>query len=287
MLTPLRPAREGVSQRRAHAHRATAPAWRSVVADALLDALAVLSPISCAGCSAPDRALCSDCRSALTATVIPRTILGLRVYTALDYTGVVRSSILALKENGRTDVARPLARSLRHALAAAFADADVASADVASAGHPAADTGHPAIATGLPDAAAAHTSARLELVSVPPSRAAWRRRGYDPVALLCRRAGYRLSRVLVPTRRTRSQKTLGEIERADNLAGSLRARTDLTGRRFVVVDDVVTTGATLLEAQRALTAAGGEVVCGVALAFTPRIFRHSSLAGKVHSDIAR
>lgn len=226
----------------------------------------------------PDRALCSDCRSALTATVIPRTVSGLRVYTALDYTGVVRSSILALKENGRTDVARPLGQPLRHALAAAFAEADVTSA-----------------------------TARLELVSVPPSRAAWRRRGYDPVALLCRRAGYRQvgyrqvgyrqagyrpggyrrSRVLVPTRRTRSQKTLGEVERADNLAGSLRARTDLTGRRFVVVDDVVTTGATLLEAQRALTAAGGEVVCGVALAFTPRIFRHTSLAGKVHSDIAR
>lgn len=273
MLTPPRPAREGTSPRRAQPHRATAPAWRSVVADALLDALAVLSPISCAGCSVPDRALCSDCRSALTATVIPRTVSGLRVYTALDYTGVVRSSILALKENGRTDVARPLGQPLRHALAAAFAEADVTSA-----------------------------TARLELVSVPPSRAAWRRRGYDPVALLCRRAGYRQigyrhagyrhagyrrSRVLVPTRRTRSQKTLGEVERADNLAGSLRARTDLTGRRFVVVDDVVTTGATLLEAQRALTAAGGEVVCGVALAFTPRIFRHTSLAGKVHSDIAR
>ena len=234
----------------------------------------------------PDRALCSDCRVALTATVLPRTISRLRVYTALDYTGVVRSSILALKENGRTDVARPLGQPLRHALVAAFADSQAAASAHAA-------TVRPFTATGLPAAATAHAApARLELVSIPPSRAAWRRRGYDPVALLCRRAGYRdvgyrRSRVLVPTRRTRSQKTLGEVDRADNLAGSLRARTDLTGRRFVVVDDVVTTGATLLEAQRALTAAGGEVVCGVALAFTPRIFRHTSLAGKVHSDIAR
>ena len=287
MLTPPRPAREGASPRRSHSHRATAPGWRSVVSDALLDALAVLSPISCAGCSVPDRALCSDCRAALTATVLPRTVSGLRVYTALDYTGVVRSSILALKENGRTDVARPLGQPLRHALAAAFADA-LAAATAAKRSV----AGRPSTTAGLPPAAALHDSARLELVSIPPSRAAWRRRGYDPVALLCRRAGYRdagyrRARVLVPTRRTRSQKTLGEVERADNLSGSLRARTDLTGRRFVVVDDVVTTGATLLEAQRALTAAGGEVVCGVALAFTPRIFRHTSLAGKVHSDIAR
>ena len=281
MLTPPRAAPDGASQRRSSALRPTAPTWRSVVSDALLDAFAVLSPISCAGCSAPDRALCADCRSALTATVLARTVSGMRVYTALDYTGVVRSSILAFKENGRTDVARSLAQPLRHALAAAFDHAD----SRASAHEP------DSRAVRSIDSSS-HTAARLELVAIPSSRAAWRRRGYDPVALLCRRAGYRFagyrrSRVLAPTRRTRSQKTLGEMERADNLAGSLRARTDLTGRRFVVVDDVVTTGATLLEAQRALTAAGGEVVCGVALAFTPRIFRHISLAGKVHSDIAR
>ena len=66
------------------------------------------------------------------------------------------------------------------------------------------------------------------------------------------------------------QKDLGSADRAVNLTGAFVALGRLDGRRFLVVDDVLTSGATIREAVRAIRAAGGEVVGGAALAFTPR-----------------
>jgi ComF family protein len=208
----------------------------SRIAGALLDALAVLSPVDCAGCGGADRSLCDSCQLELEAEVTPRTLPGGSiVYTALRYEGVVRRTLLALKENGRTDVVKPLSLSLSAAL----------------------------VRAAQPGA---------EFLSVPPSRSGSRRRGYDPVSMLCKRAGFQPVGVLRSTRATAIQKTLGFDERAINLTESMRSRIPLHGRRFILVDDVVTTGATLTEAARAVRAAGGEVVGHAALAFTPRLF---------------
>jgi len=211
----------------------------SRITRALLDALAVLSPVDCAGCGSADRSLCESCRRELEPAVTPRTLPdGSTVFTALRYEGVVRRTLLALKESNRTDVAKPLSASLAAALQRA----------------------------AQPGA---------EFLSVPTSRAAWRRRGYDPVALLCKRAGLEPVKVLRSSRATLSQKTLGSEDRALNLNESMRSRVPLHGRKFILVDDVVTTGATLAEAARAVRAAGGEVVGHAALAFTPRLFGSS------------
>ncbi|HUG49855.1 MAG TPA: ComF family protein, partial [Terrimesophilobacter sp.] len=86
--------------------------------NALLDAWAVLSPINCAGCDADDRALCPACRAALCLDLRRGALPdGTPVFSALRYSGPVRRTILAFKEQGRTDVARALARPLRQALA--------------------------------------------------------------------------------------------------------------------------------------------------------------------------
>ncbi|MCY7413383.1 MAG: hypothetical protein LH471_10180, partial [Salinibacterium sp.] len=132
-----------------------------------------------------------------------------------------------------------------------------------------------AAAAGSRSAAGMGTTAgigeRVELAAVPSSGAAYRRRGYDPVQLLLRRAGLAPERVLTVSTPRSQQKKLGTLERFENVTGSMAARTSLSGRRFVIVDDVVTTGATILEAARAVIAAGG-TVCGAAtLAFTPRL----------------
>jgi predicted amidophosphoribosyltransferase len=71
------------------------------------------------------------------------------------------------------------------------------------------------------------------------------------------------------------QKGLSMAARAENLAGSMEVRRDIRGARFVLVDDVVTTGATLTEAGRVLRAAGAEVVGAATLAYTPRLFPQS------------
>jgi predicted amidophosphoribosyltransferase len=217
------------------------------LSDALLDALAVLSPVSCVGCGRENRALCARCRVALTPRVASQRIgpagRALTVHSALVYGTVPRACILALKEAGRTDLTGALAAPLRAAV-------DSARAAVSGVD-------------------------QLELIAIPSSRSAWRRRGYDPVRLLCRRAGYRPLRLLRHRRTTRRQKTLGEADRADNLLNSLGATGPLHGRSFLIVDDVVTTGATLLEASRAVRDAGGDVLGAVTLARTPRIFRYS------------
>jgi predicted amidophosphoribosyltransferase len=209
-----------------------------VLRNAILDALAILLPVECAGCSAPDRGLCPECAAELVAEPGVRAVGTVRVWTGLRYERVVRRVILALKEEGRTDVARALARPLGAAIDRALDEAAPGS----------------------------------ELLPVPTSRAAYRRRGYDPVRLLLRRSGYGGARVLRVARASGAQKALGLAGRAANRAGSFVATHRLDGRSFVLVDDVLTSGATIAEAARAVEAAGGAVAGAATLAFTPRLF---------------
>ncbi|MEQ1736130.1 MAG: phosphoribosyltransferase family protein [Rhodoglobus sp.] len=211
--------------------------------DHLRDAWSVLFPVECSGCGAEDRSVCPRCRAALEPEVTLRFAGGLRVHTALLYEGRVRRVILAFKEQGRTDAAAALARPLATAIAAATVAAPAA-----------------------------------ELLCVPTSRAAYRKRGYDPVALLLRRAGLSASRELVHVRTASVQKALGVDERSENLRGALASRHRLDGRSFVVIDDILTSGATLTEAARAVRAAGGEVVAAATVAFTVRLLPFRDIA---------
>lgn len=120
------------------------------------------------------------------------------------------------------------------------------------------------------------------VVPVPTRAGAARRRGYDPVRMLALAAarghGRAASRArVVPAlhhrRRVADQAGLDQRHRRANLAGALtvRPRTAqaLSGSAVIVVDDVVTTGATLAEASRALRAAGADVVGAAVLTERP------------------
>lgn len=213
-----------------------ADAFRDALLGALLDARALLFPVECAGCALPDRALCDSCLRALRPVVTPRSIEGFTAHTALRYESEVRRVILALKEEGRTDVARQLA-----------------------------------VPFGAAVAAALEASPAAALVRVPRGRSSYRSRGYDPLQLLLRRSGSGSAPGLAVARRTLAQKSLGIDERRGNMAGSLVARWSWEAREVVLVDDVITTGATLAEAARAVSEAGGRVVGAASLAFTPRL----------------
>jgi predicted amidophosphoribosyltransferase len=205
---------------------------------ALRGALAALSPVSCAGCGAPDVELCTGCRRLLRPQPVEGVRAGLRVVTALRYEFEVREAVLAFKQRGRLRLAAELGPALRAAV----------------------DVVLPADA---PPTA---------LVAVPPSPSGRRRRGWDPVTALARAAGVSASAgvlVVRPGRASSSQKRLDREQRARAREGSLRCRVDLTGRRVVVLDDVLTTGSTVQEARKALEEAGAEVVAAVCLAATP------------------
>jgi len=185
-------------------------------------------------------------------------------WSAGEYAGVVRRAVIAYKERGRTALAGPLGTALAAAIGAAV---DVAAEAARAPRGPA----RPVV-----------------VVPVPSSRAAGRRRGYDHVRRLAAPAVRRLRgagrpAVLAPVlehrRRVADQAGLTAVERAGNVRSAFRVRA-FRARRLraacgrtgmvVLVDDVVTTGATLAEAARALRAAGIEPAVAVTVAATRR-----------------
>ena len=111
-------------------------------------------------------------------------------------------------------------------------------------------------------------------VVVPQTAAAYRRRGWHPLHRLVRAWGARPAPWLEFERMPREQSRLGRGERSINVHGSMRVRSrfvsDVRGAPHVLlVDDVITTGATLSEAARALFAAGATSVSAVTLASVP------------------
>jgi ComF family protein len=103
------------------------------------------------------------------------------------------------------------------------------------------------------------------LVPVPLARERERERGFNQAALLARRIGRRLAAPtragwLVRTRATRPQSDLSAAERRANVRGAFRACEVVAGRHVLLIDDILTTGATLDACARALRAAGARRV---------------------------
>ncbi|GAA0999450.1 ComF family protein [Subtercola frigoramans] len=231
--------------------------------EALAAALALVLPVACAGCGAPDRSVCRACMTALAGgegDVVHLSVDEpgsdpLEVWSAVPYHGVVSSLLSGLKESGRTDVVGVLAETLTPALRSAYTQTRAR------------------LPPGEP----------LHLTVAPSSRAAYRKRGYNPVELLAARArkggtfckdeAAPLSTTLRVRAVIADQAGLGVAARRDNLQGALGLRRrfsggTLEGRHFLLVDDVITSGATLLECRRALQAAGASVWGAVTLAHT-------------------
>jgi ComF family protein len=110
---------------------------------------------------------------------------------------------------------------------------------------------------------------RAALVPIPLASARKRQRGYNQSALIARGIGKRWripvwEDIVVRSRETSSQTTLTPEERLDNVAGSFRVGApgleELRGAHVVMVDDVVTTAATLNTCAKVLYESGARII---------------------------
>lgn len=180
------------------------------------------------------------------------------VHAAARYEDAPRAVLLAHKERGALELAVPLGTALAGAVRSAVADAS------------ATGDGTRGVGVAYPGSGWVHGSAvdaiqELILVPVPSARRSVGARGHDPARRIAgaaaaelRRCGTpaRVAPVLRQRRSVGDQAGLGARERLANLSGALGVVPGghrlLEGGRTVLVDDLMTTGASLVEATRAL-----------------------------------
>lgn len=250
--------------------------WGEALAVSFAELLALVSPVDCVCCGAEDSSLCAVCeREIVRLTRTPFRAEGqapalmdvdgsviLPVVAAAVYREEMAQAVLSFKRHGQHQLVNALAKGLGRAIRASLGN-----------------------------------GANVRLVPVPSSAAAYRKRGFSPVHLLLRNlwlhgelggfvvvdalrkssginrrsriAGFRAAQGMVPHS---GQKGLGRGQRARRVRGSMVSRTIrrrlIQGQPCIIVDDVLTTGATLAEAARAVHAAGGIVVGAVVLSAT-------------------
>jgi predicted amidophosphoribosyltransferase len=209
--------------------------------------LDLVLPLECGGCGAPSTRWCEACAKELSMSpdaprvVTPRIDPGVPVLALGRYAGARRQAIVAMKDRGRIDLSAPLAGVLALGV-------------------------HRLLLWGLVDVP-------LTIVPAPTRGWAARRRGGDPVTRIATLATdahphVTVVRALRMKALARDSAGLGSSARERNIAG----RVLLTRRRVpadgevLLVDDIITTGATARESVRVLQTAGVRVAAVLALA---------------------
>ena len=210
--------------------------------------LDLLLPPTCAGCDREGSLLCDRCAAPLRRRLQEPAgaPLGLPVSTpagivqlewCATYSGSVRAVLHALKYGGIPRLAEPLGAVLAERWGRAGAGGEL-------------------------------------LTWVPAHASRSRERGYDQAALLAkavaRESHLPVQRCLERSQRTKAQHALDQNERAGNIAGVFVVPADavpvVRDRWVIVVDDIVTTGATLAGCAAALHAAGARAVSALCVA---------------------
>ena len=184
--------------------------------------------------------LCDLCQPELTQpTRIARYIDGVPIYSSLVYDGVIRSTIIGMKERGL----RALAVYLTEILTRNLLDL--------------------------------HQNLRAEFIGVPiPSNKNSRRlRGFDHLSLILPKDSPKEfcefdPRALQVIRKVKDQQQLTLKDRQKNLVNAYEFRPRLLPRtrKYVLIDDVITTGSSIRAGIAAVRAGGGEVLAATTLA---------------------
>ncbi|MBB3750307.1 putative amidophosphoribosyltransferase [Mycolicibacterium sp. BK634] len=199
--------------------------------------LDLVLPLECGGCGTPSTKWCDACATTLNVhtdephLVTPRIDPGVPVFALGRYAGPRRQAIVALKEHGRRDLVAPLARALALGI-------------------------HQLLGWGILDTP-------FVIVPAPTRVLAARRRGGDPVTRIAQKAAQNHPDITVTQAvRTRAwvrdSVGLTSADRERNVAGRIKIARPVAGE-VLLVDDIVTTGATAREAVRVLHETGAKV----------------------------
>lgn len=200
----------------------------------MLDDLAqLIFPTRCYGCNRLGISICTDCRREWIPHYYKTHIDSMNVHSALLYTPTASKIIMAAKENSLKGADQLLTSAIIHVLQKAKLD-----------------------------------SHYYQLVPIPSSKTSQRRRGRSFIVDLCKEisthTGLSVNECLTLSRRVSDQSGLSRIERLSNMKGAfvLKANAIVRGD-LILIDDVVTTGATLREAARALNSQGFHAIGSV------------------------
>ena len=209
----------------------------------------LLLPANCLFCELPPKPICDSCAARFDGRVREVSRGGLTGLGLFEFDQDASAAISAFKEHGQFAIANQLVERL----------------------------------VSLSVLAQLKTFKPHVLVAMPSAAKSFAKRGFSPaevVALaLARHAKLPVQRgALRLTRTTQDQAALGIAGRAENLVGAMSASSALANRRVLIVDDIVTTGASVIEAARAIEQAGAEVAGFFSLAET--ILRNAAQSAK-------
>jgi predicted amidophosphoribosyltransferase len=197
----------------------------------------LLFPVHCYGCKALGLEICSVCRKFWNPHLYQQTIKNLTVYSSIKYSPIAKSILLSAKESG---VKR--------------ADEMITSA----------------LCNLMKRIPTQHMRNPI-LVPIPGSKRAIRKRGrnfiFDIATALSSRTGIPVFNGMKINRSLLDQSRLSAIDRSRNISNAFELIEPIPNRDLVwlkaseifLVDDLVTTGSTLLEAKRALNMRGIKV----------------------------
>jgi ComF family protein len=230
------------------------------VLDHFRSAVEIIYPQSCGGCGSPGTSVCRNCRNLFrrveAATSCPfcgrwlstPSVCGACIeapplfehgYYGFYFEGPLREALLAFKFKGRKDVGRLLIRLLEDELSVMREAFDV-------------------------------------IVPLPVTEKRLKERGFNQSYVMAEEIGAITGRLLSPfslykQKETRDQYTLSREERRKNVRGAFAVRKAeaIRGKHILLVDDLMTTGNTVIEASRMLLSAKAKAVVVFALARTP------------------
>jgi ComF family protein len=192
----------------------------------------LIFPSRCAVCDRAGKNLCLECKNLLWIEPREFALSGLAVHTVIKYSDETSRLLVSLKEKGQFALVAELAQMLRPVI------------------------------ENLPA-----SESNSYLVPAPSSPENFSKRGFHPMLLLAqavasKHPSLKVLNCLRFSRRVKDQVGLTEPERLANLSFSMELNQSITGRVCYLLDDVVTTGATALEAARVLRF-GGATLAGV------------------------